>query len=237
MPYRVHCMVCAGTGCVSNRSLEVRDALENEIRKRGLQDEIQIVTTGCNGFCAVGPLMVVQPDGIFYQQVSAKDVPLLVEEHFIKGRPVQKLLYKPPEAAAPIPKMSDIPFFKHQRLIALRNRGLIDPEKIEDYIARDGYQALVKALTEMTPQQIIEVITKSGLRGRGGAGFPTGVKWQKGPAGQGRAQIHHLQRRRGRPGRLHGPLHLRIRPALGHRRHAHRSPRHRRALRRGVHPQ
>ncbi len=164
-------MVCAGTGCVSNRSLDVRDALEKEIRKRGLQDEVQVVTTGCNGFCAVGPLMVVQPDGVFYQQLSVKDIPALVEEHFVKGRTVKKLMYTPPEAPAPIPKMSDIPFFKHQRLVALRNRGLIDPEKIEDYIARDGYQALVKALTQMTPEQIIEEITRSGLRGRGARGF------------------------------------------------------------------
>ncbi len=185
MPYRVHCMVCAGTGCVSNRSLDVRDALEKEIRKRGLADEVQVVTTGCNGFCAVGPLMVVHPDGVFYQQLTPKDIPQLVEEHLLKGRPVKKFMYTPPEAPAPIPRMSDIPFFKHQRLIALRNRGLIDPERIEDYIARDGYQALVKALTQMTPDEIIEEITRSGLRGRGGAGFPTGVKWRKVREAQG----------------------------------------------------
>jgi NADH-quinone oxidoreductase subunit F len=179
MPYRMHVMVCAGTGCVSNRSLDVRDALQKEIAKRGLENEIQVVTTGCNGFCGVGPLMVVHPDGVFYQQLTPKDVPHLVEEHFLKGRPVQKLMYVPPEAPAPVPKMSDIPFFSRQRLIVLRNRGLIDPEKIDEYIARDGYTALVKAFTEMTPEQIIEEIKRAGLRGRGGAGFTTGVKWEK----------------------------------------------------------
>jgi len=179
MPYRTHLMVCAGTGCVSNRSLDVRDALENEIRRRGLQHEVQVVTTGCNGFCGAGPIMVVQPDGIFYQQLSPKDIPHLVEEHLLKGRPVQKLMYVPPEAPVPVPRMADIPFFHRQRLVALRNRGLIDPEKIDEYIARDGYTALAKALTQMTPEQIIEVIKSAGLRGRGGAGFLTGLKWEK----------------------------------------------------------
>ncbi len=179
MPYRTHLMVCAGTGCVSNRSLDVRRALEQEIMKRGLQDEVQVVTTGCNGFCGAGPIVVVQPDGIFYQQLTPKEIPLLVEEHLLKGRPVSRLMYVPPESRVAIPKMSDIPFFSRQRLVALRNRGLIDPEKIDEYIARDGYTAFVKALTEMTCEQIIEEIKRSGLRGRGGAGFATGVKWEK----------------------------------------------------------
>ena len=178
MAYRMHLMVCAGTGCVSNRSLDFRDALQKEIEKRGLDNEIQVVTTGCNGFCGVGPLMVVQPDGIFYQQLSPKDVPYLVEEHFLKGRPVKKLMYVPPETKAPVPKMMDIPFFSRQMLIALRNRGLIDPENIDEYIARDGYAALAKALTQMTPDEILTEVKISGLRGRGGAGFPTGTKWE-----------------------------------------------------------
>ena len=177
MPYRMHLMVCAGTGCVSNDSFKVKDALEMELAKRGLENEVQVVTTGCNGFCAAGPLMVVQPEGIFYQQVKESDVPHLVEEHFLKGRPVKKLMYTPPETPVPVATMMDIEFFKRQRLIALRNRGLIDPEKIDEYIAREGYTALVKALTEMAPEQIIEEVMLSGLRGRGGAGFPTGVKW------------------------------------------------------------
>ena len=178
MAYRTYLMVCAGTGCVANHSLKVKERLESEIRKRGLQDEVSVVTTGCNGFCAVGPLMVVQPDGIFYQLLKETDVPYLVEEHLIKGRPVQELLYTPPKEKAPIPKMSDIPFFADQTLIVLRNRGLINPEKIDEYIARGGYEALAKTLTSMTPDDVIREIKASGLRGRGGGGFPTGIKWE-----------------------------------------------------------
>lgn len=178
MPYRAHLLVCAGTGCVSNRSFMVMTALEEEIANRGLEDEIQVVPTGCNGFCERGPIVVHQPDGIFYQQVSEEDIPMLVEEHCLKGRPYKKLMYIPEEGEPPIPKLADIEFFKHQRLIVLRNRGLIDPEKIDEYIASDGYTALVKALTEMTPEEIIEEIKASGLRGRGGAGFPAGIKWE-----------------------------------------------------------
>ena len=176
--YRMHLMLCGGTGCVSNRAFDVREALEKELKKHDLQDEIAIVVTGCNGFCAQGPVMVVQPDGIFYQLLTVKDIPNLVEEHFLKGRPVKRLMFTPPGEEAPMPKMSDIGFFAKQRLIALRNRGLIDPEKIEEYIGRGGYSALAKALTQMEPQDIVEEIKKSGLRGRGGAGFPTGRKWE-----------------------------------------------------------
>ena len=176
--YRTHLMLCAGTGCVSNNSFKIKEALEKEIKKHGLQDEILVVMTGCNGFCAVGPIMIVKPDGIFYQYLTEEDIPYLVEEHFLKGRPVQKLMYFPPKEKEVIPKMMDIGFFAHQTLIALKNRGLIDPEKINEYIARDGYRALAKALTSMTPEQIIKEIKDSGLRGRGGAGFPTGLKWE-----------------------------------------------------------
>jgi NADH:ubiquinone oxidoreductase subunit F (NADH-binding)/(2Fe-2S) ferredoxin/Pyruvate/2-oxoacid:ferredoxin oxidoreductase delta subunit len=177
-PYRVNLMVCAGTGCVANKSYEIKKALEEEVKKRGLDSEVQVVATGCNGFCAEGPLMVVQPDGIFYRQLTIKEIPFLVEEHFLKGRPVKKLMYVPPDAAAPIPKMSDISFFNRQMLIALRNRGLIDPEKIDEAIGRGAYTALAKVLTEMTPEEVINVIKASGLRGRGGGGFPTGLKWE-----------------------------------------------------------
>jgi NADH:ubiquinone oxidoreductase subunit F (NADH-binding)/(2Fe-2S) ferredoxin/NAD-dependent dihydropyrimidine dehydrogenase PreA subunit len=176
--YRVHLMVCAGTGCVSNHSFEIKEALEKEINKQGLGDEVLVVTTGCNGFCERGPLLVVQPGNIFYQQLTVKDVPLLVEEHLLKGRPVKKFMYTPPKDKTPIPVLSDIDFFKKQVLIALRNRGLIDPEKIDEYIARNGYAAMGKALTQMTSDKIISEISVSGLRGRGGAGFPTGLKWQ-----------------------------------------------------------
>ncbi|MBM3326755.1 MAG: NADH-quinone oxidoreductase subunit NuoF [Calditrichaeota bacterium] len=178
MPYRANMMVCAGTGCVSNHSLELKQALEEEIQKRGLTDEVQVVPTGCNGFCGAGPIVVVQPDGIFYQLLKVKDIPYLVEEHLLKGRPVPRLMYVPPEEKTPIPKMNDIGFFKGQMLVALRNRGMIDPENIDDYIARDGYRSLAKVLTTMTPDEVIGVIKASGLRGRGGGGFPTGIKWE-----------------------------------------------------------
>jgi NADH:ubiquinone oxidoreductase subunit F (NADH-binding)/(2Fe-2S) ferredoxin/Pyruvate/2-oxoacid:ferredoxin oxidoreductase delta subunit len=183
--YRAHLLVCAGTGCVSCGAFKIKEALEKEIRKRKLQDEILVIATGCNGFCERGPILMVHPDGVFYQQLKVSDIPFLVEEHLIKGRPVKKLMYIPPEEKEPIPKMKDIEFFKHQRLIVLRNRGRIDPEKVEEYIAFDGYEAMGKALTEMTSEKIISEITASGLRGRGGAGFPTGKKWAAGRAAKG----------------------------------------------------
>lgn len=178
MAYRTQLMVCAGTGCVSNHSFEIKDALEKEISKNKLQDEVQVIMTGCNGFCGAGPLLVVQPDGVFYQLLKVSDIPHLVEEHVLKGRIVKKFLYVPPKEKTPIPTMSKIPFFANQTLIALRNRGLIDPENIDDYIARDGYKALAKVLTTLTPDEVLTEIKKSGLRGRGGGGFPTGIKWE-----------------------------------------------------------
>ncbi len=191
--YRAHLLICAGTGCVSNRAFQVRDALEAEIEQRGLADEVQVIATGCQGFCAQGPIMIFQPDGVFYQKLTLEDIPHLVEEHLIKGRPVEKLMYVPSKDKPPIPKLSDIEFFSKQRLVVLRNRGLIDPEKIDEYIARDGYRALAKALTGMTPEDVIAEMKGSGLRGRGGAGFPTGLKWEltrKSPAdGDGKCVI------------------------------------------------
>ena len=176
--FRANVMLCAGTGCVASGTGKVREALQSELVRRGLQDEIKIVLTGCNGYCAEGPVLSVFPDEIFYQKVTVEDVPKLVEEHFLKGRPYEKLMFKEPEKKAAIPLMKDIPFFKHQVLRVLRNKGLIDPEKIEEYIVRDGYQAMAKALTQMSQQDIIKVVKDSGLRGRGGAGFPTGLKWE-----------------------------------------------------------
>ncbi len=176
--YRMNLMVCTGTGCVSAGAFEIKEALEDELKKQKLENEIQVVTTGCNGFCANGPIVVVQPDGVFYQMLTPEVIPYLVEEHFLKGRPVPKLMYTPPKEEAPIPKMRDIGFFGKQRLIALSNRGVIDPEAIDEYIARGGYKALAKALTQMTPEEVVEEVLNAGLRGRGGAGFPTGKKWQ-----------------------------------------------------------
>lgn len=176
--HRMQFMLCAGTGCLASGSLDLKEALEKELKKRNLQDEATVVMTGCNGFCAMGPIMVVYPDGIFYNQVKPEHAPLIVEEHVLKGRVVQELLFKE-EAKDRIPLMKDIGFFGLQRLIVLRNRGLIDAESIDDYIARDGYAALAKVLSDMTPEEVIEEVKKSGLRGRGGGGFPTGLKWEE----------------------------------------------------------
>jgi len=175
--FRSNIMICAGTSCVSNGSLKIGEAFEAELIKHNLQNEVKVVLTGCNGFCAKGPVIVVYPDDIFYHQVKPEDIPSLVEEHFVKGRPYQKLLYKPPTSKDAIPAMNEIPFFKHQVLQVLRNRSRIDPENIVEYIARDGYLGAAKALLEMTPEQIRDEVKRSGLRGRGGAGFPTAVKW------------------------------------------------------------
>ena len=170
-------MLCAGTGCLACGAVKIKENLKAELKNRGLEDEIQIVLTGCNGFCANGPIIAVYPEGIFYQKLKPEDVPYIVEEHLLKGRPVEKFMYKELEKKTSVPAMRDIPFFNLQVLRALRNKGLIDPEKVEDYIARDGYQAAAKALLHMTPDDIVDEIKNSGIRGRGGAGFPTGLKW------------------------------------------------------------
>ncbi len=174
------CMVCAGTGCVACNSLNVRDRLESELKERGLSERVKIVLTGCNGFCAEGPIWVVYPGGIFYNRLSPEDIPEFVEEQFVKGQPAVKFLYQNPSTKEKIPLMHDIPFFHHQVLRALRNRSLIHAERIEEAIARDGYAALAKVLSSMTPEEVIEEVKRSGLRGRGGAGFPTGRKWEEG---------------------------------------------------------
>lgn len=176
--FRLHLLICAGTGCVANRSYEIKEELVKEITRRGLNTEVRVAITGCNGYCERGPILVVQPDGVFYQRVRKEDVPCIVEEHILKGKPVESLMYRPSPDAPPIPRMMDIDFFKHQTSVVFRNRSRLDPEDIEDYLRFDGYKALKKALVEMNSEQIIAEIKLSGLRGRGGAGFPTGLKWE-----------------------------------------------------------
>jgi len=176
--YRANVMLCTCTMCVSVGALKIKERLETELKKHKLDEEIQIVPIGTSWLCTRGPTLIVQPEGVVYQFLKEDDIPLLVTEHLLKGRPVKSLMYLHPVERAPIPKLSEIPFYREQRLVALWNRGMIDPEKIEEYIARDGYKALAKVLTSMTPEEVIEEIKKSGLRGRGGAGFPTGLKWE-----------------------------------------------------------
>ncbi len=172
-------MACAGTGCVSAGSLSLCDALREEIDRRGLADQYRVVATGCNGFCAHGPICVVQPEGVFYERLKIKDVPELIEKHFVAGEKVERLMYRPEEGAAAIPLEKDIQFFAKQQSVALRNRGLVDPEDILDAIRRGGYRGLHKALSEgLTGGALIDALIASGLRGRGGGGFPTGIKWK-----------------------------------------------------------
>ncbi len=175
---RSHVLICGGTGCTSSGSMKIGDALEAQIAEKGLQNEIQVVRTGCFGLCALGPVMIVYPEGTFYSCVSIDDVPEIVEEHLLKGRPVDRLVHKDVEDNKAIAKaLGETAFYKKQIRVALRNCGVIDPENIEEYIAMDGYAALGKCLTEYKPEDVIKVITDSGLRGRGGGGFPTGRKW------------------------------------------------------------
>ena len=176
--YRAHILLCYGGACLSSGADKVKEALETELGKVGLHNEIDIIATGCMGTCELGPVMVVYPEGIFYQRILPEDVPEIVQEHLLKGRVVKRLLYKKPEKDELIAMFNDIDFFKLQKKIALRNCGNINPLDIEEYIAADGYIALGKALTELKPEEVIEFIKESGLRGRGGAGFPTGLKWQ-----------------------------------------------------------
>ena len=175
--YRSHVLVCGGTGCTSSGSEQIISTLNQELEKQGLDKEIKVIKTGCFGLCALGPIMVVYPEGSFYSRVKPDDVPEIVSEHLLKGRIVKRLLYQETVTDEGIKSLNDTDFYKKQMRIALKNCGVINPENIDEYIALDGYQALGKALTEYTPEQVIEIIKDSGLRGRGGAGFPTGVKW------------------------------------------------------------
>ncbi len=180
--FRIHALICGGTGCTSSGSAEIQEALHREIAAKGLEDEIKVVQTGCFGLCALGPIMIVYPEGVFYSKVTAEDIPEIVEEHFLKGRPVERLIYKEEENETEEQilnsSLSNTQFYKKQLRVALRNCGVINPENIDEYIAMDGYFALAKVLKEMTPEDVIKTILDSGLRGRGGGGFPTGRKWQ-----------------------------------------------------------
>jgi NADH:ubiquinone oxidoreductase subunit F (NADH-binding)/(2Fe-2S) ferredoxin/NAD-dependent dihydropyrimidine dehydrogenase PreA subunit len=176
--YRAELFVCGGKACHESRSHHLKEVLEEELLRKGLNHEIRVTESECNGYCAQGPVLRVEPGSILYQKVREDDIPKLVEEHLIKGQPVKRLFLKPPSPPESIPAMEDIPFYSKQMLIVLKNRGVIDPEKLEEYIARDGYVGARKALLEMTPQQIIQEVKASGLRGRGGAGFSTGLKWE-----------------------------------------------------------
>lgn len=178
---RSHVLICGGTGCTSSGSAALISALEEELKIRGLDDEIKVVKTGCFGLCELGPIMIVYPEGTFYSRVTTDVIPEIVEEHLLKGRPVTRLVYDEtdvPLAEGQSVSLSDTNFYKKQKRVALRNCGVINPENIDEYIAMDGYQALGKCLTELTPAEVIKIISDSGLRGRGGAGFPTGKKWE-----------------------------------------------------------
>ena len=175
--YRSHVLVCGGTGCTSSHSAEIIEKLESEIAAKGLQDEIKVIKTGCFGLCALGPIMIVYPEGCFYSEVTVEDIPEIVEEHLLKGRMVTRLLYDETVEADSIKSLEQTKFYAKQKRIALRNCGVIDPENIDEYIAHDGYQALEKCLNQLTPEEVTNIVKDSGLRGRGGGGFPTGLKW------------------------------------------------------------
>ena len=177
--YRSHVLVCGGTGCTSSGSQQIMETLKAEIEKNGLTEEVSVVQTGCHGLCALGPIMIIYPDATFYSMVKVEDIPEIVSEHLLKGRVVTRLLYN--ETVTPagnVKALIDTDFYKKQHRIALRNCGIINPEVIEEYIGTGGYEALGKVLTEMTPDDVIQCLLDSGLRGRGGAGFPTGLKWK-----------------------------------------------------------
>ena len=176
--YRSHVLVCGGTGCTSSGSQRIRERLEKEIAANGLSEEVGVVKTGCFGLCALGPIMIVYPEGTFYSMVQEDDIPEIVSEHLLKGRVVTRLLYDETTKTDKIIPLNETNFYKKQHRVALRNCGVINPENIDEYIGTGGYEALGIVLTEKTPQDVIQILLDSGLRGRGGAGFPTGLKWK-----------------------------------------------------------
>ena len=176
--YRSHVLICGGTGCTSSGSVALQEEFEARLKENGIDNEVKVVQTGCFGLCALGPIVVVYPEGAFYSRVEKDDIKEIVEEHLVKGRIVKRLLYSETVQEDNIKSLNETNFYAKQKRVALRNCGVINPENIEEYIAIDGYQALGKVLTEMTPEDVIQIIKDSGLRGRGGGGFPTGLKWQ-----------------------------------------------------------
>ena len=198
--YPYHLLLCGGTACHASKSLEIKDRFVEEIAARGLEDKVFIIETGCNGFCAQGPVMNVFPGGIFYQFLKPEDVHEIFEEHILNGNPVKRLLYHDPETGEAVPYLKDIPFFALQEARVLKNRGRISAEHIEEYIGVNGYKAALKALTLMTPEQIISEVKASGLRGRGGAGFPTGLKWDFASKSRGEVKFILCNADEGDPG-------------------------------------
>ncbi|NLD97818.1 MAG: NADH-quinone oxidoreductase subunit NuoF [Synergistaceae bacterium] len=198
--FRSHVLICGGTGCTSGGSSKVVASFQQELARRKLDREVLVVPTGCHGMCEMGPIVVVYPEGIFYCRITANDVPEIVEEHIYKGRPVQRFMYEEPEETPIIPHYKDIPFYGKQHRIALANCGYINPENIDEYIARGGYEALGKAIASMTPVQVIEEVKASGLRGRGGGGFPTGLKWSFCAAARGEKKYVICNADEGDPG-------------------------------------
>ncbi|NLD05079.1 MAG: NADH-quinone oxidoreductase subunit NuoF [Synergistaceae bacterium] len=174
---RAHILICTGTGCTASGAKDVLAKFEVELKAKKLRDEVSLVETGCHGFCEAGPLVIIYPEGTFYTRVKPEDVAEIVDEHILKGRIVSRLLFKEPLTAEQVPSYDEIAFYKKQHRLVLRNCGHINPDSIEEYIGADGYEGLAKALLEMTPEQVVEEMKKTGLRGRGGGGFPTGMKW------------------------------------------------------------
>ncbi|BBF44713.1 NAD-reducing hydrogenase subunit HoxF [Lachnospiraceae bacterium KM106-2] len=198
--YRSHVLVCGGTGCTSSGSQEIILALQTELKKQGLEKEVCVVQTGCHGLCALGPIMIVYPEASFYSMVKVDDIPEIVEEHLLKGRVVKRLLYDETLTDDGVRSLSDTDFYRHQHRIALQNCGVINPENIDEYIGTHGYEALGKVLTELTPDDVIKTLLDSGLRGRGGGGFPTGLKWKFAKASENKQKYVCCNADEGDPG-------------------------------------
>ena len=199
-------LICTGGGCIASGAMDVVAAMKEELAQKGLENQVQLLQTGCLGPCAQGPVVVVYPEGVFYQNVKPEDVPEVVASHLIKGEHVTRLINVNTATGELTPLMKDLDYFKKQVKIVLANCGVVDPLKIEDYIALEGYQALAKVLTSMTPDDVINEIKKSGLRGRGGGGFPVGLKWAFAAKSPGDVKYVLCNADEGDPGCIHGPL-------------------------------